>query len=591
MKKKLLVILSILAVILACRFVQAEVGQQTINYLLNGPQDAWVTQGLAAAGQTNLNLSYLDNFSGSSANDYAKTILALAAAGENPYSYNGTNFVTALEAYHQNSQIGDPTLLSDDFWAVLALRSAGKDIADVLIQDSKNFILTNQNADGGWSYAPGGGSDTNDTAAAIMALLDAGSASTDPEILSAITYLQNSQNSDGGFAFVAGSESDSGSDSWVIAALYKLGVDPASWTQGENNPVSHLESLMLADGSFTWVASNPVSNVLMTAYAVVALSESYYPVSYFDPPEPDPVLHHLRIEGASQTYCDELVEAVTALDIIENGASICGYTYQIEQTSFGPYLAAINGEAASGMSGWLYRVNWDSPFIGANEYILEEGDEVLWYFGEFTDLPLKLELSDDQIELAGEVTATVEYYNNGSWLAANGATVFAGNNQYTANDAGQATLTFSFIGSYQIYAEKESYIRSNHEDLIVGSGISQSVGLLVNINNPGGPPGDTISFSIDTSSLDFGALEPGQFATSSLMVTNTGDLPIYLEAVVSGDAVFEDNLYLNQVLWEMFSSNVETSQSQNVPVQLNVPAGFAGSGQKNGSLIFWATGQ
>lgn len=592
MKKKLLIILSILTIVLVFSFARAQVSQQTIDYLLNSPQDAWVTQGLAAAGVTNLDLSYLNSFSGSNANEYAKTILAVIAAEEDPYNFNGQDLVEGLLSYHNNGQLGATNLLNDDFWGVMALVAAGEEITSEVIQDCKNFILGAQNSDGGWSYSPSGSSDTNDTAAAIMALLDAGLGSGSTEIQQALNYLEEAQNDDGGFSFYPGGESDSGSDSWVIAALYKAGIDPDNWQQNGNTPITHLESLGLPDGSYKWIASDPQGNLLMTAYAAVALSESYYPVSYYNPPPPpEPSLYNLRIEGSIETYCDDEVEATTAMEIVENGAAVCGYSYQIEQTPLGPYLVSINGEAASGTSGWLYRVNWDSPVIGASQYQLEEGDEVLWYFGEFTDLPLKLELDETQVEPEDEVTATVEYYDNGIWLPANEVTVYVGDQQYITSGSGQVTFSLTTTGNYEVFAEKPDYIRSNREDLMVGEGVSQTVDLLVNIYNPSGPGGNTISFTLNTNSLDFGTLELGQSASSSLALTNTGDLPIYVEATVSGDTVFSENLYLNQVLWEMFSSNVNTNQTQSIPVELEIPVSYTASGQKQGSLVFWATAQ
>jgi len=590
MKKKLLAAGVTLTLILSFSLTKAEVSPLTIDYLRGAQQSAFVTQGLAAAGETNFNLEYLNDFNGASAFDYAKAILALTAAGENPYDYHSTDFVAALESYHQNNQIGDLTLINDDFWAILALRSAGTDIGDTVIQDSKNFILNNQNNDGGWSYAPQGESDTNDTASAIMALLDSGLEANGLEIQAAIGYLHQTQNNDGGWSFSGGGESDSGSDSWVMAALYKLGENPANWIKNGHDPIGHLESLMLPDGSFTWVASNPVSNVLMTAYAAIALSESYYPVNYISDPPPTPNLHHLRIEGANQTYCDAEVVATTALNIIENGASVCGYSYVIENTEYGPYLFSINGEAAQGMSGWLYRVNWISPYIGAADYVLEEGDAVLWYFGEFTDLPLKLELSSTQTEINQEITASINYYDNGLWLPADNATVYAQGQIYTTNGAGQVILTFGQTGNFEVYAEKENHVRSNRVTVAVGNGTSQDVDLTVYIDNPGNG-GNTISFTLDVGSLNFGTMQPGETASSSLNITNTGDLPIYVEATVAGADIFQDHLYLNQVLWENFSSNIPINQTSNVALQLNIPEGYGGNGQKNGNLIFWATGR
>ena len=121
----------------------------------------------------------------------------------------------------------------------------------------------------------------------------------------------------------------------------------------------------------------------MTAFAVVALSGKSYPIGYYQAPkEPVEGLHHLRIEGTEATVCDTQVVGTTAMDLVVNAASACGYTYHLTQTSFGPYLSEVAGDQAAGLAGWLYFVNYLSPEIGAADYVLADSDEVLWSYSE-----------------------------------------------------------------------------------------------------------------------------------------------------------------------------------------------------------------
>lgn len=597
MKKQKLVTLSL--IILICLigfrvsfFAQAEVRQSTINYLANGPQDAWVTQGLAAAGRDNLDLSYLADFNGQSANEFARTILAVAAARQNPMAFNGQDLVNGLLSYRNNQQIGSINLINDDFWGIIALRAAGYSADSPIISESKNFILTAQNNDGSFSYAPQSAGDSNDTAAAIMALLDAGQSAESEEIQAALSYLHAVQNEDGGFAFTNG-ESDSGSDAWVIAALNKLGIDPQSWQRSEHSPISHLESLILEDGSFRWLSGDAQGNRLMTAYAAVGLAGRSFPVAYFQAPQDGQNLHHLRIEGQSNTICDAEVAGATALDIVENGAEVCDYSYHIQQTDLGPYLDRINNEQAEGESGWLYRVNWISPMVGAADYQLEEGDYVLWAYGNWAIQPLRIQLSASQAELNEEMTAAVYYLNDqsGEWLAASEATVTAGNRTFQTNGEGQAIFSIAERSTLRVYAEKENFIRSQKELLLVGSGQSETVSLTVNIENDGGGGGNALSFIIDTHDLDFGTLRPGAQAERGVRITNTGDLPAYFETIVSGDALLENNIYLDSQPWENFNTVIQNNNTDDIPVVLRVPQDYRGSGVKEGSLVFWAARQ
>ena len=83
-------------------------------------------------------------------------------------------------------------------------------------------------------------------------------------------------------------------------------------------------------------------------------------------------------EGATVTLTEP-----TPLGALEQ-ASIRGeFYYRIRSTGFGPYVDRIGRNAASGASGWVYKVNGVSPPVGAHQYVLKEGDRVLWYYATF----------------------------------------------------------------------------------------------------------------------------------------------------------------------------------------------------------------
>ena len=172
----------------------------TVSYLQSHSDNAWASMALVAAGEP-VDVSYLQDFSGSGAIDYAAPILALTAAGEDPRTYPNTNLVEALLSFHSGSQIGDSGLVNDDIFSLLALVSAGVSESDPAAIDAKNFILSNQNSDGGWGYSTGSGSDTNTTAAAIMALRAVGVSVGNSVLTDAKSYLQSAQNDDGGFPY------------------------------------------------------------------------------------------------------------------------------------------------------------------------------------------------------------------------------------------------------------------------------------------------------------------------------------------------------------------------------------------------------
>lgn len=139
----------------------------------------------------------------SASSDVSRYILALTAAKQSndaidPTNVGGTNFVSILQGLASDGQIGDPVYLSDDYWGIMALISAGVSANSQIIHDSVAHIKTHQNpADGGWGWdngTYGGYSDVDDTAAAIMALRVAGEASTQSNIAAGIEYLHNVQD-------------------------------------------------------------------------------------------------------------------------------------------------------------------------------------------------------------------------------------------------------------------------------------------------------------------------------------------------------------------------------------------------------------
>ncbi len=505
--------------------------QEAISYLKTQTPEPWQTMALASAGQTLLSLEYLKEVSGDLATDCEKTILALTAAGKNPRTFGNLDFIAKLKTFEQLEQIGSPDLLNDDFWGILALLSAGESPSDSIIQNSKNFIMKNQNSDGGWSYAVSGQSDTNDTAVAIMTLLEAGINLDDSSIIKGINYLKVSQNEDGGFPYIPGSESDSGSDSWALSAIYKLRQKPSDWQKNGKNPIEHLKSLQRTDGSFKWLASEDKGYPVLTAYAVISLTENYYPINR---------LHHLRIEGKDEQICDAMVRASTALDIIQAGADFCGYTYFIEQTSWGPYLKKINTEESRDLIGWLYFVNSGLPAVGAADYILKPGDEVLWYFGEWGWEPSRLTISEQKVNSGENVGVKVEYFEDTLWKPLTGAKINVSSQSFITDNNGVVNLVINEPGIYKIYAEKSGFIRTEQVNLLVGEGVNKNINLRVEITQPSAPPSPApeIVFSLSKSQIDLGKMDPGTQFSDEILITNLGNVKLSFEATVEGNSIF-----------------------------------------------------
>lgn len=597
MKKKIFILA--IAFVLIAQSVRVDAYNTTNvqNYLSSHNTSPWSVMALSALGATDISADHLKNISGTSAIQYAAPILAITALNQNPRTFGSSDYVAALESYRHDGQIGDLATLNDDIFGILALISAGEPTTNSSIADAKAFLLSHQNTDGGWGFAISGTSDTNMTAAAILALLASGINSSDSHLEKAIQYLQASQNNDGGFPYAPGGESDAASTSWVLWALNVLNINPATWEKSSHNPKEFLEERETSSGYFEFTdnSGEDAFSPITTSYAVIALSGKALPVKIFHllPAEE----YNFRIEGSEEQICAGSIAGKTALDIIKNASGMCGYTYHIADMSWGLYLDQINSDAAQGLIGWLYLVNNISPPYGADNYILQTGDNVLWYYGDFLWQPLRLTLSDNEIAHGETVIAKVEAFSNSAFSPLADARVHYGLMTATTSVSGEAVISPQ-DGYYEIFSTKMGYIRSERLLLKVGDPKSASVALGVEIrqgvilgDSTGGGSQDVISFTIDPSSIDFGVLNPGASSEKNVKITNTGSIAIHLGSTVSGDEIFRDNLTVKSMPWQNFKAELQRSANENYPLKLSIPSNYPGSGNKTGQITFWAIAQ
>jgi len=218
--------------------------------------------------------------------DVSRFILAMTAADENPRNINGGDYVAKLQNLSVNGQIGYEAWVNDDFWAVLALISAGEAATSPVVHESVEFIKENQNVDGGWGWGRKGVtvSDVDDTAAAIMALVSAGEDSSSDVVENALQYLRDTQRSNGGFP--SWDVINSNSDSWAMGAIVSVGQHPVQWPVSGTNVVEHLLSLQNENGSFNRTSNDSpgIDKAWCTSYAIVALCLNPYPVNVPLPP-------------------------------------------------------------------------------------------------------------------------------------------------------------------------------------------------------------------------------------------------------------------------------------------------------------------
>ncbi len=415
-----------------------------VSYLQSKPLNPWSIMALSAAGNipstSSVSLA-LAGTSTSTAIALEAPIMAIAATGNDPRTFiGGEDLVADLESFVSTTtgEIGGTSTLNDDIFGLLALRAAGVSSSDPTVSGARSFLLNNQNAtDGGFAYAIGGTSDTNTTAAAVMALLATGSNVSDFAIQNATKYLKSAQNPDGGFSYDPtspyGTSTDASSDSWIVSVINAFGQRPTSsaWIAASGaDPVANLLSFQnTSSGFFEYQSGSGEDSFspVTTSYAVIALLEKFLPTAIITPVSstiatsttatsttatsstsgivvlvgggngggggsggggPAPVQVSYRIEGPFAELCAGTGPALTAMDVLADASSSCDVSYHIHQYSSGSYVDQIGSVAASGADGWLYLVNSVSPSVSAADYNVKQGDNVVWYYGDGSRLPL-----------------------------------------------------------------------------------------------------------------------------------------------------------------------------------------------------------
>jgi prenyltransferase beta subunit len=257
----------------------------------SGQLTAWSILAIAAAGQDPRSwtsatgaspVECLANTSGEwkDATDYARAALAATAGGADPHSFGGVDVIARLQAGladHGERGSSYGPFINTHIWSVLALRGAGEQPA----AGSVTWLLSQQNDDGGWGWAPQVASDSNDTAAALEALAACGQSMSSKPVRSALDYLATCRAAGGGFAYTPGGRADANSTAWVVQGLVAAEEDPDSgrWASGSTGAREALERLQSADGSVLYTAGRAVNPLFVTAQSIPAFAARPFPLA------------------------------------------------------------------------------------------------------------------------------------------------------------------------------------------------------------------------------------------------------------------------------------------------------------------------
>jgi len=175
---------------------------------------------------------------------------------------------------------------------------------------------------------------------------------------------------------------------------------------------------------------------------------------------------HVRVEGRTHTIFGATAPVMNvqanALDALEASSNAGEFYYHVQVTKFGPYVDQIARYAATGETGWVFKVNGKSPPVGADAVSLKDGDTVLWYWAQFGAAggpkTLVLERAGGQKNCYRVFTED----DNGARAAAVGAMLHVGRSR-TVGTQGSTQAAVGCVGRHRglVRATLAGAVRSN----------------------------------------------------------------------------------------------------------------------------------
>ena len=243
---------------------------QAINYLANNQNSDgsfggnelytdWALIGLSAKGidssVKNKALEYLKNKNkiSNTLTDNERRAMAILALGEDPYDFDGTNYISAIIKDFDGVQFGDSSLVNDDIFALFPLFKSGYTTSDIEINKSIEFIISKQKSNGSWE-------DSIDmTSAGIQALAQFQSVSgVSSALAQASAYVKSMQQGDGGWT-------NASSTAWAMQASSAIG---ANWSVGGKTGLDYLAVFQQTDGGLLDSAESIQNRIWNTSYAI-----------------------------------------------------------------------------------------------------------------------------------------------------------------------------------------------------------------------------------------------------------------------------------------------------------------------------------
>jgi prenyltransferase beta subunit len=250
--------------------------RQASSQLFSG----WSGLGLAAAGHNPRDLrrrggrslaAYVSRTARSlrEIGEIERTVLLVRAAGLSARGFGGKDLVAAIESRRR----GDGSIagyVSYTTFGVLALRASGVSAGGATVR----WLVSAQNADGGFGLTPASTSDSDMTGATLQALATVGRARS-AAAKRAVAWLRANQNDDGGFGQFRGRSSNTQSTAYAVQGLVAANAGGPVVTRA----LTYIRRLQRRDGSVAYSQASRQTPVWVTAQALMALERQPLPLA------------------------------------------------------------------------------------------------------------------------------------------------------------------------------------------------------------------------------------------------------------------------------------------------------------------------
>ena len=341
----------------------------------------------------------------------AQFVLALKASGRDPRNHDGTNWVEHLVSSFSEGQFGDPGLLIDDVWAVRALAEMPEYQKEV--RAAAEFLFSHRIEKEGWSWSVGLTSDLDNTCLALMALRASGWNPEDPVFAEGLEWAHGALTR---ARHNMAPQLNTPAVALHLQTLTALGTEEAP--PGVASLRSQLLGLQLSDGSFSWTPSTSSYPCWNTAAAIPALGGNPLPeappgrlqereraksseVALNPPPRTAAVT--VRIEGKDELlWSGSLVVEPTRYTLRDGqeratdrpnvlGAAILA----LREAGLPFVLSGDYGDEVFTVQGvgpyrWFYRVNGAESELCQIVHPVQDGDEVVLFYGKRANRLLRL---------------------------------------------------------------------------------------------------------------------------------------------------------------------------------------------------------